>query len=331
MSFTPIRRRFVFASLALSLATALQAQPSSAENYPRQPIKLVVPYAAGGGPDVLARRLADKLGPLLGQTVYVDNRVGAGGVIAAETVAAARPDGYTLLLGASTHVTQKLLSPSVRFDPLTQFVHITRIGTSPSVLIVAANSPYRSVRELADAARAAPDKLNYASGGIGSAAHLSGAAFVSAAGVEVAHIPYRGSVDIVPSIMTGDTQFGFPVLSTALPFVEQGKVRALAVTSSRRSARLPDVPTLKEALGRDELVLDAWSGLWAPAATPKPIVDKINAAVLKALADPQLRKAYDDLGAPVNPTATPQEFTQFVLAETAKYARLVARSGISTQ
>lgn len=323
------RRHFLLGSLAL--APALRAAPKDVDDYPRQPVRLVLPYAPGGGPDVLIRRLAEKLGPLLGQPVFVENRVGAGGVVAAELVAAARPDGYTLLLGASTHVTQKLISPSVRFDPLTQFVHITRTSISPSVLIVAAASPYRSIRDLVDAARRTPGALNFASGGIGSAAHLAGAAFATAAGIDVAHIPYRGSVEIVPSLLNGDTHFAFPVASTALPFVEQGKARALAVTSGRRMARLPNVPTLKEALGRDELVLDAWSGLWAPAQTPKPVVDRLNAAILKALSDPELRNAYEAAGSPVSTTATPQEFSRFVLAETAKYARLVVSSRISVQ
>ena len=199
------------------------------------------------------------------------------------------------------------------------------------MLIVPANGPHRTVAELVQAAKAAPGKLNYASGGVGSAAHLSGAAFATAHGIDMAHIPYRGSVDIVPSILSSDTHCAFPVSATALPFVTQGKVRALAVTSAQRIPQLPDVPSLKELTGRDELVLDAWSGLWAPLKTPPAVVDRLNQAILKALADPELRRAYATVGAPVMPTATPQEFTRFVLAETAKYARIVVRSQISMQ
>ena len=317
------RRSLILAPLGLAAGLA-QSQGA----WPTRPIRLIVPYAPGGGPDVLARKLADKLGPLLGQTVFVENRVGAGGVIAAEVVAQAEPDGYTLILGASTHVTQKLISPQVRFDPLTQFEHVTRTSISPAVLIVETGSPLRTVQELVEAARRAPGKLNYASGGIGSAAHLAGAALATALKLDVVHIPYRGSVEIFPSLVARDTQFGFPVSSTALPFVEQGKVRALAVTSARRMAQLPQVPTLKEVFGSDDLVLDAWSGLWAPAKTPRAVIDKLNAATLKALADPDLRQLYDKAGSPASPTRTPEEFSRFVLAETAKYAKLVVAARI---
>lgn len=324
---TLTRRHLVLASLA---GPALHLAPAQAQApYPQRPVRLVVPYAAGGGPDVLTRRLAERLGPLLGQTVFVENRVGAGGVVAAETVVQAEPDGYLLMLGASTHVTQKLLSPQVRFDPLTQFVHIVRTSISPSVLVVAADSPWRRLQDLLDAARQTPGRLNYASGGVGSAAHLAGAALVSAAQLQVTHIPYRGSVEIVPAILSGDTQFGFPVASTALPLVQQGKVRALAVTGDRRMTRLGAVPTLKEVLGRDDLVLDAWSGLWAPARTPAAIVARLNGAMQQVLAEPAIREAFDAAGAPVSPTRTPEEFTRFVLAETAKYARLVVSSRIT--
>ncbi len=320
-----MQRRSVLLLPWLTLAGAARAESSA---WPTKSVRLVVPYAAGGGPDLLSRKMTEKLGPLLGQTVFVENKVGAGGAIGAELVVQAEPDGYTLMLGASTHVTQKLISPQLRFDPLTQFEHITRTSLSPAVLVVDAGSAYKTVQELVEAMRKQPGKLNYASGGIGSAAHLSGAAMLTAMKLDAVHVPYKGSVDIVPSLLSGDTQFGFPIAATALPMVTQGKVRALATTGEKRLPQLPAVPTLKEALGHDELVLDAWSGIWAPAKTPRPVVDKLNAAILKALADPDLRDAFEKGGALVAPTRTPEEFTRFVLAETAKYAKLVATARI---
>lgn len=322
------RRSFVCGALASASAVAAPAVWANTA-WPQRPVRLVVPFPAGGGPDILSRMIADRLAPLLGQAVVVENKVGAGGAIAAELVVAAEPDGYTLMLGASTHVTQKLISPQFRFDPLTQFVHIVRTSISPAVLVVRADAPYADAAALVRAAQQAPGKMNYASGGIGSAAHLAGAALTTALKLDTVHIPYKGSVDIVPSLINGDTQFAFPIASTALPFVTQGRVRALAVTSANRLPQLPKVPTLREAFQRDELVLDAWSGIWAPARTPEPVVRRVNDAVRQVLADRTLVEAFDKAGSPVAPTRTPAEFSQFVLAETAKYARLVVAARLS--
>lgn len=249
------RRPVLHLLLGLSIAAASGVYAPTvwaAEDYPSRPIRLVVPYAAGGGPDIQTRKLGEVLGKELGQPVVIENKVGAGGMLAAEYVSQQRADGYTLLLGSSTHIAQKLLQPSARFDPAA-FTHISRIGSSPAVLVVRADSPYRAIDDLVDAARRAPGTLNYASGGIGSAAHIAGAAFISAVGVDALHIPYKGSVDIVPALIKGDTQFAFPVASTAVPQINNGKVRPLAVTSSARNAMLPQTPTLNEALGRTDM------------------------------------------------------------------------------
>lgn len=323
------RRRLMRGMALLPIAWAsprtARAQPAV---WPTRPVRIVVPYAPGGGPDVLTRRLAEVMSRQLGQNVLVENRVGAGGIIAAEVTALAPPDGYTLLLGASTHVTQKLIQPSVKFDPLRSFAHATLISTSPSVLVVDVKAPWRTVGELADAIRKAPGKFNYASGGIGSAAHLSAAAFCTQLDLDAVHVPYKGSVEIVPAVLAGDAQFGFPTSSTALPLVESGKVRALAVTSGRRMTSLPSVPTLREATGDEDLVLDAWSGIWLPAGAPPELVARVAAAVQRALAEPEVRAFYEKSGSPVSPTAAPVEFTRFIEAETGKYARIVAAAGI---
>ncbi|SOY48684.1 putative extra-cytoplasmic solute receptor [Cupriavidus taiwanensis] len=322
-------RRLLLKSL-LALPAAAAPGPAAASPYPNRPIRLVVPYAAGGGPDIQTRKLAERLAHGLGQPVVVENKVGAGGILAAEFVAQQPADGYTLMLGASTHVAQKLLQPRARFDPMA-FTHIIRVGVSPSVLVVGAGSPHRTVAELATAARRAPGTLNYASGGIGSAAHVSGAAFAAAAGIDVVHVPYKGSVEIVPSLLKGDSQFGFPVAATAMPQIASGKVRALAVTSARRAAVLPQVPTLNQALGRQDLDLDAWSGLWAPPRLPAAITARLHAAVMQALEDPGLRRFYADMGAVLAPTPTPEVFSRLVADETVRLRQIIDKNRIALE
>ncbi|AJG21880.1 Bug family tripartite tricarboxylate transporter substrate binding protein [Cupriavidus basilensis] len=317
-------------TLPVAAASGTPALAFAVDNYPSRPIRLVVPYAAGGGPDIQARKLAEVLGRELGQPIVVENKVGAAGILAAESVAQQPADGYTLLLGASTHVAQKLLQPTVKFDPAA-FTHVIRIGVSPAVLVVGANSPYRTVGELVAAARHSPGSLNYASGGIGSAAHICGAAFASAAGINAVHIPYKGSVEIVPSLIKGDTQFGFPVAATAVPQIGNGKVRALAVTSAQRIPGLPGVPTLSEALGRSDLTLDSWSGIWAPANLPKPLVARLHAAMLRALADPGLRRFYAETGALIEPSPTPESFTRLVAEETARMRQVIEKNHITIE
>jgi len=308
----------------------LRGRASAADAYPTRPVRLIVPYAAGGGPDIQARMLGIVLARQLGQAVVVENKVGAGGILAAEYVSQQPPDGYTLLTGGSTHVTQKLLQPSVRFDPAA-LTHIIRTATSCSVLLVNAASPYRTVADLVAAAKRAPGTLNYASGGIGSAAHLFGAAFVSSAGIDVLHIPYRGSVEITPALLRGDAQFAFPVVSTALSQIRDGKVRALAITATQRDPALPDVPTLNEALHRQDLGLLSWSGVWGPPGMAPATVARLHAALTRALADPVLREAYLRDGSVVSPTDSPAAFSQFVSAESARYRDVIARNRIVMQ
>jgi len=323
---TMTRREVQRGLLAAALAPGLLRAQGS---YPARPIRLVVPFAPGGGPDVVTRQLTPKLGAVLGQTVFVDNRVGAGGIVAAEFVAQQPPDGYTLLLGASTHVTQKLLQPKSNFDPVKGFVHVTRLSFAPSLLVVAGDSPHRSLADLLAAARAAPGKLNYGSGGIGSAAHLAGAALVTQAKVDVAHIPYRGSVDLAGALGSGDIAFAIPTASTVLPFLATGgKMRALAITGDRRDPLLPQVPTLKELTGSDDLVLVSWSGMWLPAGTPQPIVRSLFDALGKVFADPEIARAHANLGVTVSLSNSPTEFSQFVADETTKLARIVVAARI---
>lgn len=329
LSLEALAARRQFLSL-LAAGAGLAAFPARAQGFPGRPIKIVVPYAPGGGPDVLTRKVGPRLSEILGQPVVVENIVGAGGILAAQQVARAAPDGYTLMLGASTHIVQKAMQPAVKFDPVKDFAHIIRATTSPQLLVVAASAPWKTVQELIAAIRKEPGKLNYASGGIGSAAHLASAAMVLAAEVQAVHVPYKGSVEIIPSILSGSTQFGCPVASTAVGPVQQGTVRALATTGATRLAQLPNVPTLKEALGKDELAIESWSGIWAPAGTPAAVVDVLFRAYQKLYSDPAIRADHLAAGAAVALSESPAEFSRFVESETAKYQRLVKATGIST-
>ena len=324
-----MHRRLFQQQLATSLIAAYALPTLAQSGFPSKPIKIIVPYAAGGGPDVLTRKVGPRLSEILGQPIVVENIVGAGGILAAQTAARAAPDGYTLLVGASTHIVQKAMQPTVKFDPVKDFAHVTRNTVSPALLVVAANAPWKTVQELVAAIKKEPGKLNYASGGIGSAAHLSGAALLLATDAQAVHVPYKGSVEIIPSLLSGATQFGCPIASTAIGPVQQGQVRALATTGALRMPQLPNVPTLKEAFGKDELALESWGGIWVPIGTPAAVLDVLYKAYAKLYADPAVRAEHEAAGAPVSLSASPAEFSRFVEAETAKYERIVKATGLT--
>lgn len=327
----PTRRQFHLQALGLGAAGLGLAAPAFAQDFPSRPVKIIVPYAAGGGPDILTRKMATKLAEALGKGgVVVDNIVGAGGILAAQNVARMPADGYNLMHGSSSQVVQKAMQPAVKFDPVKDFVHITRTGFSPAMVVVAASSPYQTIEELVAAAKKEPGKLNYASGGVGSLAHLCGAAMVLQAKVDVVHVPYKGSVEIVPSLLGGATQFACPIASTAIPHIRGGKVRALAVTSAQRMAAFPNVPTLVEVFRTSDLALVAWEGIWAPAGTPADVVDILFRALVKTYADAGVRADSEAAGATVSTSASPGEFTKFVEAETLKFEKLVKAANLRT-
>ena len=328
------RRQFHRCALGIAASLAIPGPAfTQGSGYPNRPIRIVVPFAAGGGPDVLTRKMAMRLAEVLGSgaVVVVENIVGAGGILAGQNVARMAPDGYALLLGASSFVVQKAMEPGVKFDPVKDFTHITRTTASPSILVVSASSPYKTAEQLIAAAKSEPGKLNFASGGVGSAAHLCGAAMAVQAGIDVVHVPYKGSVEIVPSILQGATQFGFPIASTAIPQIQGGKVRALAVTSAQRMPSLPDVPTLVEVLKAPDMALEAWFGLWAPAGLPPDVLDTLFKAVVKTYDDAALRDDSAAAGTPVALSRSPAEFTEFVQAETVKFDKIVKAARLSTQ
>ena len=319
------------ACAGICLLGAVLAQPAAAQPYPNRPVKIIVPFAAGGGSDIETRRLATKLAAPLGNAVVVENRVGAAGVLAAEVATQAAPDGYTVLAGSVSQVVQKVLRPEARFDPLSTFIPVTQISSSPTVLLVTADSPIQSARELEALIRSQPGQLNYGSGGIGTAAHLAGATFASQLKLNAIHVPYRGSVELMPALLGKQIQFAFPIAGTAVPHVKSGKARALAVTGARRLPSLPDVPTLKEIYNDDLMVQEAWGGLWVPAGTPQPVVQHLFTATRQALQDAELRSHFQGTGSEVEVSESPAAFLNFMRAETAKWARIIQIAGVKAE
>ncbi len=321
------RRNFCHSALGAAVLASTTAAWAT-EPFPNRPVRLIVPFAAGGGPDVQARMIGPKLGEALGQAIVIENKVGAAGVLAAQFVAQAPADGYTLLMGSNTHLIQKIMSPDLKFDPLGEFVAVSNMAASPTVLVVRSDGPYKTVQELIAAAKAAPGKMNYGSGGIGTSAHLAGATLVALAGLQATHIPLKGSVEIAASLLRGDTDFAFPVASTGVPQVKGGKLRALAVTSAARLKELPDVPTLQEALRNELAVQESWFGIWAPARTPPEVVAKLHAALSRALQDPAVRASFESGGSSAASSDSPQGFANFVRSENRKWAEIVKLTGV---
>ena len=318
------RRSFCLAAAGLA-AGAHSAW--AAEPFPTRAVKVISPYAAGGGPDVQLRQFAPSMGEALKQSVVVENKVGAGGVLAAQFVAAAVADGYTLLMGSNTHLIQKSLQPQLKFDPVGDFVGVSNMAASPTVLVVSADSPYKSVDELVSALRKSAGGMNYGSGGIGTSAHLAGATFLTLNNLSATHVPLKGSVEIAASLLRGDTQFAFPVAGTGVPQVKGGKLRALAVTSRQRLAQLPEVPTLNELMNNELTVQESWFGIWAPAKTPPEAVAALHAASVAALKLPAIRTAFENAGNLAVPSESPQAFSAFVRSEQKKWAEIVRLTG----
>lgn len=321
------RRRLLTGSAGVALA-ALAGVGSAQTGFPNRPVKLIVPYAPGGGPDLQTRKVAPDLARFLGGNVVVENKIGAGGIVAGEVVAQMPPDGYTILVGGATHVINKALQPGIKFDPIKSFDAITQTSTAGTILIVPADSPYRTVQDLVAAIRAKPNTFNYGSGGVGTAAHLAGGAFCKVLELDAVHVPFRGSVEIVPGLMGGQVQFALPIAGTALNGMKLGKVRALAVTTPARMPQLPDVPSLKEVYGSDLLVQESWGCLWVPAGTPKPVIDRIFEASVQAFQVPAVREFYEQNGTPIVLSQSPAALAELTRLETDKWAKIVKLLGM---
>jgi tripartite-type tricarboxylate transporter receptor subunit TctC len=320
-----IHRRTLLATLTAS-ALSLCASAAHAA-FPDKPITIVVPTAAGGGNDAMARTIAQKLGPLLGQTVIIDNRAGANGALASEYVARATADGHTLMFGyIATHAMNPALQ-KLRYDPITDFEAVGLVGYSPTLMVANAAAPIKDVKDLVAQLKAKPDKYAYASAGNGTAPHFAAELFKIKTGTDMLGVPYKGSAPAVSDTIGGQTQIMFPSLFTAVPHVKSGKLRALAVAGPKRVSNLPDVPTLKE-LGIDGVDVTQWYGLFAPAKTPKAVIDKINKALNEVLHDKETIQRIESHGADVD-TSTPEQFAAMVKSELGKWQRVVQLAKIT--
>lgn len=320
-----------FAWLAMGLA-AVAAAPALAQSvpadYPSQPIRLMVPWPPGGGVDTAARMIAKPLGDRLGRPIVVENRGGAAGNIGTEIAANAPGDGYNLLMGSITpNAVNPHLYARLGFDPRKDFQPIMLVLSAPTVLVVPANSPFRSVKDVIDAARANPGKLNYGSGGVGSSQHLAAVQFMQSAGIRIEHVPYKGTAPAELDLIAGQIDVMLDTM-TCLPYIASGKMRALAVSSRTRSSALPDVPTLTEA--GVPVALTSWYGLMAPKGTPRAIIDRINAEANAVLASEEVRRQILSFGAEAG-GGTPEEFGKFVAAELERYAEIVRLSGAKAE
>ena len=311
------------AALAL-LATF--AAVAGAQSFPAKPIRIVVPFPAGGTTDILARAAAQKLTESMGQPAVVDNRPGAAGNIGAELVAKAAPDGYTLLMGTvGTHAINASLYAKMPYDHVRDFAPVILVAGVPNVLVIHPSVPANSVQELIAYGKANPAKLNFASSGSGTSIHLAGELFKTMTGVQMTHVPYKGSAPAIADLLGGQVQLMFDNLPSALPHIKAGKLKALAVTSAQRSAALPDVPTVAES-GLAGFEASSWFGLLAPAGTPKDVVAKLNGEVAKWLATPEAKDKLAALGA-IAAGASPDDFTRHIATETTKWQRVVKESG----
>jgi len=298
--------------------------------YPTKPIHLIVPFPPGGGNDTVARAIAQQISPELGQPVVIDNRPGAGGSVGAELAAKAPPDGYTLFLaGVGSHVVNPNLHKKLGYDPLKDFAPITLIASAPSVLVVNPKVPAQNIAEFTAYARAHPGVLNYASNGNGSAAQLAAAMYESMAGVKMVHVPYKGIAPAMTDLMGGEVQLMFGTVVALVPHIQAGKLRALAVTGKKRSALLPEIPTLRES-GLPEYEAGSWYGIEAPAGTPRAIIDQLNAVMVKALKQPEVARRLALDGAEVI-GSTPEEFGAHIKAELERVGKVVRAAGIQIE
>ena len=316
------------AGLAAMLALALAPLARAQDDYPNRTVRIIVPFAPGGSTDVVARILADKLGAEFNQSFVVENRGGAGGNIGADVVAKAAPDGYTLLMGTTGVLAiNKYLYKEMPFDPERDLAPVSYTSLITNILVVNPQVPVKTVNELIALARAKPGALTFASSGAGSSTHLSAELFKSMAGVDILHVPYKGSSQALTDVIGGQVTMLFDNAPSSIPMVEQGKLRAIAVTSTKRLPNLPDVPTIDEAgvKGYESL---SWSGIVAPAATPRRVIEKLNAAIEKVLRDPEVKQRFASLG--VEPVGGPPEaFSRHIRAESEKWARVVKTANIT--
>ena len=318
--------RFAQWLIGLIATAGAAVLPVAAADYPDRPIRLVVPFPAGGGADTLARLIMPRVAQGLGAPIVIDNKPGAGGNVGAEIVARAQPDGYTLLYGTNgTHAINQSLYGSLRFDPVRDFAPISRLTAIAAILVVNPDFPATSVRELIQYAKAHPGQVNFASAGNGTTSHLAGELFRTMAGIDLVHVPYRGGALAAADVMGGRVQMMIDVMPNAYPLAKSGRLRGLASTTGQRFPGAPEYPTIAES-GLPGYAVSAWDGLFAPAGTPAGIVLRLNDAVRQALEDPQVRESLLAHGAQAVP-GTPEGLARHVAQEAEKWAKVVRQSG----
>jgi tripartite-type tricarboxylate transporter receptor subunit TctC len=311
--------------LAAAAAALLATAATAADTYPSRPVKIIVPFAAGGPADVYARVLAQKMEQDMGQAFVVEDKPGGGSIVGTQAVQTAEPDGYTLLLMSNTHTVNETLIPHKPFELMRDFVPVAPVNYSDLVLVIHPSVPAKTLEEFIALAKAKPGVLNYASSGPGTPYHMAGELFKAMAGVNIVHVPYKGSSGARTDILGGQVQMMFDAITTMAPNVEAGKVRALGTSGKVRSKVLPNVPTISEA-GVPGYEAVIWLGIMAPKGTPQPIVDKLNAEIRKIVNEPDIKAAWDKQGA-VPMSMSPAEFDKFLRADIEKWAKVVKISG----
>lgn len=327
-----LRRGLLGAGLALGaglLATSFIVQAQ--DKFPSRPITLMVPFPAGGSVDLMARQYAEPMSRALGVPVIVDNRPGAGGSVASQLVASAKPDGYTLVVSSqSSHLANPLTQPRLGYDPIKDFENITILGRQPNVLVVHSSLPIRTFKEFVDYAKKNPGKLNYGSGGVGSMGQLNVEMLKAATGIYTTHIPYRGGSPLITAVIGNEVQFILDNLLIMLPHIQSGKMRALAVTADRRMPQLPDVPTFAE-VGYPQLNITSWTGLAAPGGTPEPVVRALYAAVRQAAVAPVMVQALNERGVIPPEELPPAAFEKMMAERLVTFGDVVRRAGIKAE
>jgi len=309
-----------------SMLGALVALPAAAQNYPGKPVRMIIPFSAGGAADVPGRIVTQKLGEALKQQVIVENRPGAGSSIGAELAAKSAPDGYTLFMISNTHFVSAALHKKLAYDSLNDFTPGDQITSAPNILVVHPSLPVKSVKDLIALAKAKPGQINYASSGNGSTQHLSGALFASMANIKITHIPYRGSGPVTADLLGGQVMVAFPGIAGMLPHIKSGKLRPLGVTGAKRSPELPDVPTIAEA-GVKGYEMVAWFGVSGPKALPREIQMKLHGDLLRVLKTPEMHSSLQAVGQEPAWQESPEKFFDFLKVEATKWAKVVKVSG----
>jgi tripartite-type tricarboxylate transporter receptor subunit TctC len=316
----------IAAVAAFSAMAGLTTAAIAQANYPDKPIKLIVPFPPGGGTDIIGRLIADKLTSTLGWKMVVDNKPGAGGTLGMDAAAKSKPDGYTLVLGQTSNLSiAPALFPNLGYDPVKAFTPVTLVDSAPLVLVVGANSPYKSLADVVNAAKATPGKLLFASAGNGTVAHLAGELFQTTAGVKYTHVPYKGAAQAMPDVISGRANFFISSLETALPQIKAKQIRALGVTSPKRVTALPDVPTFAEA-GFKNSEAATWFGILVPAGTPEPIVARLNSEISKVLQSPDIKER---LGGEVQ--TGPKEFAAVIKSDQERWSKIIKEAGVKAE